>query len=601
MSIFGKQKASESDVLKALSQVKDPDLHRDIVSLNFVKNLKIDDSVVSFDINLTTPACPVKERLRDEAKQVVMSLEGVTQVNVNLTAEVRQHAGLNRSTLSGVRNIVAVGSGKGGVGKSTVAANLAVGLALTGARVGLLDADIYGPTIPIMLGRRQQAQFRENRIIPLENHGITFMSMGLFVPGDKPLIWRGPMAHKALQQCLFEVEWGALDYLIADLPPGCLTSDTLVFTEQGPVPISEIREGMHVYSFDGHFNKARYKSPWELHAALARRRVLAVIPQGKATVYQLKTATRSIRGTEDHPILAVRRSKRENTRFYHYSLEWVKLGDLKRGDIILVVKKAPAESGAPLRLPRPDLRAVCMYTGLKVGNLIGRTRTVRVPSTRRLVTQTFWRFEANKTAKTDIYGAGLIRGSTGQGLRHEYIGFEKIKEVKLTGVEEVYDLHVEGEHNFVANGFIVHNTGDVHLTLAQSVPVTGSVIVSTPQDVGLMISMKTLRMFQQVNVPVLGIIENMSYHICSHCGAREEIFGHGGAAKASEDLRLPFLGEIPIDVKIREWADAGTPIILADPDSPSANAYRDIVGKLAQQVSIQNYQRVPLEIVEVPA
>jgi ATP-binding protein involved in chromosome partitioning len=368
MSMFGKRKeneiVAENDVLKALSQVKDPDLHRDIVSLNFVQNLKIDGSVVSFDINLTTPACPVKEKLRDEARQVVMSLDGVTDVHVNLTAEVRQHAGLDRSALSGVRNIVAIGSGKGGVGKSTVATNLAVGLALTGARVGLLDADIYGPSIPIMMGMKQQAEFRGNRIIPLKNHNITFMSMGLFVPGDKPLIWRGPMAHKALQQCLFEVAWDELDYLIVDLPPG---------------------------------------------------------------------------------------------------------------------------------------------------------------------------------------------------------------------------------------------TGDVHLTLAQSVPVTGAVIVSTPQDVGLMISMKTLRMFQQVNVPILGIIENMSYHVCSHCGAREDIFGHGGAAKASEELGIPFLGEIPIDVKIREWADAGTPIIVADPDSSSAKAYQEILGNLAAQISIQNYQRVALEIVEVPA
>lgn len=355
---------TEADVLRALRGVKDPDLHRDLVSLNFIDNLKIEGSVVSFDINLTTPACPVKEKLRDEAREAVMALAGVSEVRVNVKAEVRQHAGLDKSALASVRNIVAVGSGKGGVGKSTVATNLAVGLAQTGARVGLLDADIYGPSIPIMLGVHEQAELRGNRIIPVEKYGVRFVSMGLFVPGEKPLIWRGPMAHKALSQCLFQVDWGELDYLIVDLPPG---------------------------------------------------------------------------------------------------------------------------------------------------------------------------------------------------------------------------------------------TGDVHLTLVQSVPVTGGVIVSTPQDVGWKISLKTLRMFQQTNVAILGIIENMSYHICSHCGAREDIFGSGGAAKASKELGIPFLGEIPIDIGIRIRADEGTPIIIADPDSPSAKAYQQILGKLAAQISIQNYQRPSLRIEEVPA
>lgn len=354
---------TEADVLNALRAVKDPDLHKDIVSLNFIKNLKIEGSAVSFDINLTTPACPVKERLKDEAQRAVMALAGVSDVRVNLTAEVRPHAGLDKSALSGVRNIVAIGSGKGGVGKSTVAVNVAVGLAQTGARVGLLDADIYGPTIPIMLGLNEPVQLHDHLIVPLHNHGIKFVSMGLFVPGDKPLIWRGPMAHKALEQCLFQVAWGELDYLIVDLPPG---------------------------------------------------------------------------------------------------------------------------------------------------------------------------------------------------------------------------------------------TGDVHLTLVQSVPVTGGVIVSTPQDVGWKISLKTLRMFQQTNVAILGIIENMSYYMCSRCGTREYIFGSGGAATASEELGVPFLGEVPLDTHIRIRADEGIPIIIAEPESPAANAYRQILGNLAAQISIHNYTKTPLRVVEIP-
>lgn len=361
--MFG-HKLSEQEVLKALSAIKDPDLGKDIVSLGFIRGLRIEDGAVSFDINLTTPACPVKDQLKEDARTAVAQLEGVKNVSVNMTAEVRQHAGLDKSALSGVRNIVAVGSGKGGVGKSTVATNIAAGLARAGAAVGLLDADIYGPSIPIMMGLRTPPGNINNRIAPLERHGIKFISMGLFVPGDKPLIWRGPMAHKALQQTLLETEWGTLDYLIVDLPPG---------------------------------------------------------------------------------------------------------------------------------------------------------------------------------------------------------------------------------------------TGDVHLTLVQSVPVTGAVIVSTPQDVGLQISMKTLRMLQQTNVPILGLVENMSYHICTHCGHREHLFGHGATRAASEQLALPFLGEIPLDIRIREHSDSGTPIIVAEPDSPSGMAYKSILENLARQVSIQNYTTQPLQIEEVPA
>ncbi|MBI3988882.1 MAG: Mrp/NBP35 family ATP-binding protein [candidate division NC10 bacterium] len=369
MGIFGKgherraKRVSESEVLQALSRIEDPDLRKDIVSLGFIKNLTIDGSAVSLDINLTTPACPVREKMQEEAKKVVMELDGVTEVNVNMTAEVRRHASLDTSALSNVRNIVAVGSGKGGVGKSTVSANLAVGLAQAGARVGLLDGDIYGPSMPTMMGVTRQLQVIGDRIIPHTAHGVTFMSMGFFAPGDQPLIWRGPMAHKALEQCLFSVEWGELDYLLVDLPPG---------------------------------------------------------------------------------------------------------------------------------------------------------------------------------------------------------------------------------------------TGDVHLTLVQLVPLTGAVIVSTPQDIGLMISMKTLRMFEKTKVHILGIIENMSYYICPHCGTREEIFGHGGVAKVSQALGIPFLGEIPIDRQIRIRADAGTPIVVAEPNSPSAKAYREIVERLAAQISIESYKSAPFQVVEVP-
>ena len=355
---------TQEQILEKLKGIEDPDLHADIVTLGFVRGIKICEGAVAFEINLTTPACPVKEAMQAQARELIASMPGVTAVDVKMTAEVRQHKAMESSALKGVRNIIAVGSGKGGVGKSTVSANLAVAFAMDGARVGLLDADIYGPSIPTMMGKQGETTIRENLIQPKIAHGLKFMSMGFFAKGDQPLIWRGPMAHRALEQCLMDVEWGELDYLVVDLPPG---------------------------------------------------------------------------------------------------------------------------------------------------------------------------------------------------------------------------------------------TGDVHLTLVQTVPLTGAVIVSTPQDVGLMISMKTLRMLQETNVKMLGIIENMSYHVCSHCGQKEDIFGHGGVKTASEKLEIPFLGEIPLEAAIRVKADEGVPIVIASPDSPVSKTYRDIARKLAAQISIANYSEKKLEVIEEPA
>jgi ATP-binding protein involved in chromosome partitioning len=354
-----KDELNEQAVLEVLKRVKDPDLHKDIVSLGFIRNLKIEGGQVSFDINLTTPACPVKDQMRDEAVALVRGLSGVENVNVNMTAEVRQTPQLDRTALKGVKNIVAVGSGKGGVGKSTIAVNIAASLAAEGAVVGLLDGDIYGPTMPIMLGIAEPPKSIQNRMIPQQSAGLKFMSMGLLVKSDQPLIWRGPMAHRALQQCLFDVEWGSLDYLIVDLPPG---------------------------------------------------------------------------------------------------------------------------------------------------------------------------------------------------------------------------------------------TGDIHLTLAQQVPVTGAVIVSTPQDVGLQISMKTLRMFQQTRVPILGIVENMSYYICPHCNSKDHIFGEGGGHRAAEQLGIPFLGEVPLDLAIRQQSDAGSPIVVAQPQAESSRTLREISRRVAAQVSIRAFSGPILEV-----
>jgi ATP-binding protein involved in chromosome partitioning len=347
----------EEDVLDALRGVKDPDLHRDIVALGFVKNLRICGGNVAFDIELTTPACPVKDRMRDEALGLVRALPGVSEVAINMTAQVRKSAAPpSEGGMRAVKNAIAIASGKGGVGKSTVATNLAIALAKTGARVGLMDADVYGPSVPHMLGggERPEQGGAQGMIRPVERHGLKFMSMGLLTGRDTPVIWRGPMATKLIQQFLGQVEWGELDYLLIDLPPG---------------------------------------------------------------------------------------------------------------------------------------------------------------------------------------------------------------------------------------------TGDVQLTLTQSAPLTGAVIVTTPQDVAVGVTLRGLRMFEQVHVPILGIIENMSAFICTHCGHESHIFRHGGGRKAAEELGFPFLGEVPLDAAIAAAGDAGRPVVADDTlaaQAPSAKAFIAIAGKLAQQVSIVN-------------
>ncbi len=343
---------TEADVLGALAQVKDPDLHKDIVRLGFIKDLKIEGGEVSFRVVLTTPACPVREQLQEQSREVVAALPGVTSVSVTMDAEVPKGRGLGEKlTVPGVRNIVAVCSGKGGVGKSTVAVNLAVSLARDGARVGLMDADVYGPNVPLMLGvGHVRPTISGNKLVPLEAHGITLMSMAVLKPGDEPMIVRGPILHGLVRQFLQDVEWGELDYLIVDMPPG---------------------------------------------------------------------------------------------------------------------------------------------------------------------------------------------------------------------------------------------TGDVQLSLAQLVPVQGAVLVTTPQEVALADVRRALRMFETVNVPVLGVVENMSYFVAPDTGMRYNIFGEGGGQSLAEEYGVPFLGAVPLGMDVREGGDSGVPVVVGDPDSPQAGAFRRVAEEVARQVSIE--------------
>lgn len=738
---------TEPQVIEALRRVQDPELHRDVISLGMIKEVKVSGEGVSLTLVLTTPACPVRKQFEADVRAAVEALPGVKRVDLSITAQVRSVRAFEGIGLAGVRNVVAIASGKGGVGKTTVSVNIAVALAQQGARVGLMDADIYGPNVPMMLGLTALPAMKGDRMVPAENFGVKVISMGFLVKPGEAVIWRGPMLHGAVNKFLKEVEWGELDYLLVDLPPGCLTADTLVSTDRGPVPIGEVKEGMRVYSFDGGVRKEGSRPSWRLRADLVRRKVLAVIPQGKAKVYALRTATRTLKGTEDHPLLVLRRTKTGNERCHHYSLEWKKLASIQSDDRILVVKKLPQDQGKPLELPslhsgsngrnpvqlpthtsdgfmrllgyflgdgsvrlsngkfwgvwfsepkngkyrssymqllkesfglhriheRPekfavlsarvaelferlgfhkgalekaipawvfglpssqkrsliegycdadghrrketaghrragwmcfespnrqligDMRSLSMDVGLKVGNLNHRSRTICVPSTRKMLTRTFWGFEANQQTKTSVYGAGFIRGKTGRtigkGLINEYVGFEKVRSIEPIGTEEVYDLHVEGEHNFVANGFIVHNTGDIQLSLSQVIALSGVLIVTTPQDVALADVTKSIAMFRKVNVPLLGLVENMSTFICPHCRAATEIFDKGGGKRAAEALKIPFLAEIPLQPEVRVGSDNGHPVVLTHPGSSAGVAFTEAAQRLAAQVSILAAQR----------
>lgn len=227
--------------MQALSTIIDPDLGRDVVSLGMIKDLQIaPEGNVSFTFELTTPACPVRDRFKDQAEQAVRAVPGVADLAVKMSANVRQSGGMRQQAqemIPGVKQTIAVASGKGGVGKSTVAVNLAAALAETGASVGLLDADIYGPSVPMMTGAHAQPQVVDQKLVPLEAHGLKLMSIGLVAGNDKAMVWRGPMVSRAIQQLLSDVSWGELDYLIIDLPPG--TGDASLTIAQS-VPLTGV-------------------------------------------------------------------------------------------------------------------------------------------------------------------------------------------------------------------------------------------------------------------------------------------------------------------------------------------------------------------------
>lgn len=344
---------TREQILDQLRTVQDPELDKDLVTLEMIRDVAIEGASVRVHIELTTPACPLKEQIQRDVEQALKQIPGIDTVELQWSAQVRSSRAPGGTQLPGVKNVIAVGAGKGGVGKSTIAVLLAYGLHRSGAKVGLLDADVYGPSIPTMVGLEgAQPAVRDNLIVPLEAGGVKVISVGFLVDRDKALIWRGPMVHGVVKQFLEQVDWGELDYLIVDLPPG---------------------------------------------------------------------------------------------------------------------------------------------------------------------------------------------------------------------------------------------TGDVPLTLAQSIPMTGSVIVCTPQDVALIDARRAIKMYEQLNVASLGIIENMSYYLCPQCGHRDELFDHGGAKTAAQELGVPFLGEIPLNVQIRIHGDDGTPEKnFSNTDDHVREAVNRVVSATAGQISVRS-------------
>lgn len=371
---------TEDKITFALSNVIDPDLGKDLVTLNMIEDIKIDGNDVSFTVNLTTPACPMKDEIEHACRNAIKHLVSEDiKLDINMSSKVskggpaqamnKQGGGQDQgqqqnSALSGVKNIIAVASGKGGVGKSTVAVNLAVALAQSGAKVGLVDTDIYGPSIPTMMGINEKPNITtKKKLIPLEQHGVKLLSMGFLVDPDEAVVWRGPMVSSAVKQFLNEVEWGELDYLVMDLPPG---------------------------------------------------------------------------------------------------------------------------------------------------------------------------------------------------------------------------------------------TGDIQLTIVQSVPLTGAVVVSTPQNVALDDARKAVAMFKKVNVPVLGIVQNMAYFTPPELPDKKYyIFGQDGAKNLAEKLDVNVLGEVPIEESLRESGDSGKPIVMRSPSTPGGTAFREIAQRAAQQISIRNAQEDPTKKIDI--
>jgi len=597
--------------------------------------------------------------------------------------------------LRNVKKRIAVMSGKGGVGKTMVAVNIAALLAEK-YKVGLFDVDIDCPNVNKFLGIPEKVKIgSNNRITPIEKHGMRVLSMAFLMEDEaQSVIWRGPIISNAIMQFMENTDWGELDYLIADMPPGCLSKDTMIFANQRPVKISDLKKGDYIYAFEGSFSKKSGKGGKNVFEAnLVKKRVEEVIPQGRMKIFHIKTQTKTIKCTANHPFLTVS-IESTNTSRNKYNLIWKRAAELSVNDILVVNKKIAGEEKA-LKLPSStlksslqlhipeyitddfmriagyfigdgyirknkkgrywsvlfcepaqgkyrefyknllkktfrtnhiyedysqfgiisnrlselfdklglsggaknktvppwifelpisqklafiegycdadgyrrkgkkgyrkegwlcfetpnknlieQLRLLCMFSGLRVNNLNKRHRRILTPS-RRLHEQDYWYFECSQKSQNNRYGAGLIRGNVGSGFINDSFGFERIKSIKFISEEETYDLSIEDGSNFIAEGFVVHNTSDAALTMMQLIGIDAAIIVSTPQIAAIADARKAIHMCKHMGVPIVGVVENMS-----------GFFGTRVAAVAEEE-GVPFLGSIELRKDIAELSDLG--------------------------------------------
>jgi Mrp family chromosome partitioning ATPase/intein/homing endonuclease len=726
----------KNSVVNSLRGVLDPEIGISIVDLKMVRGISIEGSHVKVTIALTVAHCPLAKTLQTDVEKALKKSDEIKSVTVETTAmsktelnELRTSLqnraaqpqpeqantpgpGINRLGKRELRNIVAVASGKGGVGKSFVTSMLAVQLRRLGYEVGILDADLTGPSIAKIFGLKDRpSKSPTGRITPvLTRTGIKVMSINLVLDDpEMPVIWRGPIVNSVIRQLYWDVDWGPLHYLLVDLPPGCIATGSKVYANSHPVSVEQVERGDLVYSVDANIESTERLST--LRATVSPKRVMEVIPQGEAEVFELRTKTRTVQATFNHPILALEKSRAENRRANTYSLGWRPLTELKPGDIVAVVKKLPRTSAAPFNLPvgegyssggvllprltsddfcriigyylgdgflrvnpatrthqvmfaepnngryrqkyvallekmfpgarvyqdrnqfgilsrkvtsfferlglaghalekrvpswifglpesqvlafiegfcdadghrraskrgfrRPgwmvfesmnmglmeDARALAISVGMRVTNLYSRRRTLKPPSG-KIYSRTSWVFECNRSSRSNRYGAGLIRGrgrqAVGRGLINDHIGFERVVSITSAGRRQVYDLTIEGQENFVVDGIIVHNTSDAPLTVLQSLPLDGVIVVSSPQELASLIVTKAVNMAKKMNAELLGLVENMSYLICPHCGETINVFGEPQGEKLAKQLGIPFLGSVPVDPVIARLSDHG--------------------------------------------
>ncbi|MHA1860318.1 MAG: P-loop NTPase [Candidatus Asgardarchaeia archaeon] len=405
--------------------------------------------------------------------------------------------------MSKIKHKIVVYCGMGGVGKSTISVQMSLALAHEKYKVGIFDADIHGPDVPLLLDLEEKnIEVEGGEIIPIEGPlGLKVMSLGFMLDRTTPIIWRGPLKLKFIREMLSKVNWGELDYLIIDLPPGCLESEMDVLIPDGSYrDIRELTPGEMVVSLEK-FRKAPHE------AYLSINEVKKIFDMGYSSVYTINTEDGELRGTSLHPILYF---DEDDGRFY-----WKRILELRRGDLILSLDR---------------IRKDC-------GKLLGDFKLVEV------------------------------------------------KSVFCVGRRKIFDIAVDRDHNFISNGFVVHNTGDEVLTIMQSIKnIDGAIIVTTPQEVSILDSGRALSMANKMNVRILGVIENMSGFICPHCGKKTYIFGRGGGRKLTEKLGADFLGEVPLDVKLRESSDRGIPFIVENPEEEVSKAIFNIVDKVRKKV-----------------